>query len=285
MFLVRVIDMVYADLHVHTTASDGLLSLDEIIQEAKRKDISVVGITDHDTINHGLVEREETIDGVGVVTGTEVKTEHMGTRIEILCYFVDPEDNELEEIFENMRRRRIERMKKMVERFNELEETVLRLREVEELADGPVGRPHFAMAVANKGLAKDTREAFDNYAKEHTPYYVPLERPDVKKVIRRAKRSGAFTSLAHPCTEDIEDFETFLESLAELGLDGCEVNYPYRESPKDMELDPKKVEETVEKVGLVKTGGSDFHDRKDFTLGSGGVGKKTLEKMRNSVEL
>lgn len=277
--------MTYADLHVHTKASDGLLSLQEVIEEANRKGVKAIAITDHDSLNPELKRRVETVNGVEVITGTEVKSEQRGTRIEILCYFVDPEDNDLEEIIKETRRKRIGRMEKMVERFNSIEDEELTMEEVMELADGPVGRPHFARAVANKGLAEDTRKAFDNYAKEDTPYYVPLERPSAEKVIQKAKKSSAFTALAHPCTEDIDDFPSFLKSLKELGLDGCEVNYPYRESPKDMTLDPETTKEAVEELGLVKTGGSDFHDKKDFTLGSGGVGKETVRKMKETVGL
>ncbi len=276
--------MIYADLHVHTKASDGLLTLEEVVGEARKKKIEVLGITEHDSLNPKLKERWQTINGVEVVTGTEIKAIHKGTKIEILCYFVDPKDNELDGIFKEIQENRIRRMEKMVDGFNRMDTGVkLTVEDVLEVADGPVGRPHFSRAIALKGLTETTREAFDKYAKEGSECYFSIDRPGSSKVIEKAKKSGAFTSLAHPCTEDIENIDSFLEELVSQGLDGCEVNYPYRASPKTLKLDPRDVEETVERLGLIKTGGSDFHNRTGFTLGSGGVTKDVLDDMKRRV--
>ncbi len=277
--------MVYADLHVHTTASDGLLSLEEIIREAKKRNIEALAVTDHDVINTDLRQRTEIRSGIELITGVEVKTMHNGTRAEILCYFLDPGSNEVEGLLEKMRERRIQRMEEMVKKFNSLEEGRLTLDDVKKQADGPIGRPHFARAIAEKGFAEDRNQAFEKYAKRDSPYYVPLEKPDSEEVIRKAKDSGAFTSLAHPCNERIENPRSFIGSLAEIGLDGCEVNYPYGNNTKEIHLDERKVEGVVEELGLIKTGGSDFHDKRDFVLGSGGVVKETLEEMKSKVGL
>ncbi|MFP4117056.1 MAG: PHP domain-containing protein [Candidatus Aenigmatarchaeota archaeon] len=276
--------MVYADLHVHTTASDGLLSLEEVIKEAKSEKLGAIAVTDHDTVNPNLKKRVEKRNGLEVVSGTEIKAIHRDTKIEILCYFVDPSDNSLQELFDEMRGNRINRMKEMVERFNSMDTGIkLGWKEIVESAGGPVGRPHFARAIANKGLTQGSREAFDKYAKEDKYPYVSLERPDAKRVIELAHDSSALTSLAHPCTEEIEDFESFLDSLVDLGLDCCETYYPYSESPKSTTLDPEEVKGIIDRFGLFKTGGSDFHNRKSFKMGAAGVSRGTLEEIKEAV--
>ena len=274
--------MVYADMHVHTNASDGRLSLEEIVEEAKKQDVKAVAITDHDTVNPQLREKHQTMDGVGVVTGAEVKAVHRGVEIEILCYFLEPGNHGLQKLFEEMNARRLERMDKMVERFNSLDKEVgLELEDIVELSTGSVGRPHFARAIVESGLESDFWTAFKKYASRESPCYMPLEKPDVSVVMEGAKKSGARTSLAHPCNENIEDFRGFIKGLVDMGLDGCEVNYPYYKNNKNPKMDPVEVETVTEELGLIKTGGSDFHDRENFTVGKRGVGKDIFDSMKD----
>ena len=277
--------MVYGDLHVHTKASDGLLELEEVVEEANRKGLKAIAITDHDVIHPNLEERVERRSDLEIITGVEVKTIHKGTRAEILCYFLDPENNGLETLLEEMRTKRIERMERMVERFNSLEKGAqLTIGDVKKHAEGSVGRPHFARAIVEKGFAEES-QAFDEYAKRGTSYYVPLEKPETEEVIRRAKESGAFVSLAHPCNEEIKNPKKFIKDLKDLGLHGCEVHYPYNNSTKDLHLNPNKVKKIAGELGLIETGGSDFHDKESFTMGSAGISKETLKKMKRSVGL
>ncbi len=277
--------MVYADLHVHTDASDGLLSLEEVVEEVRKQDVKAVALTDHDTINPGLEDRYQVMNTVEVVTGAEVKAVHRGVEIEILCYFLDPEDNELNELFEEMNKKRLGRMKKMVERFNSLKDGVrLDMKDVVGLSKGSVGRPHFVRAIMEKGLEENFWGAFDKYASKDSKFFVPLEKPDAGEVIERAGESGVLTSLAHPCKEDIDDFEKFIKSLEKIGLDGCEVDYSYHRNKGDLKLEPNKVKEIVESFGLMKTGGSDFHDRKNFVLGGCGISRENFMEMKKAAE-
>ncbi|MFB6088518.1 MAG: PHP domain-containing protein, partial [Candidatus Aenigmatarchaeota archaeon] len=85
------------DLHIHTTASDGILDLKEVVKKAKKIGLKAIAISDHDTINPDLTDRIQIIDDVEVVTDTEIKCHYEGIRMEMHGYFVDPKDNKLGE--------------------------------------------------------------------------------------------------------------------------------------------------------------------------------------------
>ncbi len=277
--------MVYADLHVHTKASDGALSLKEVIEEAKKKNIKALAITDHDTINQNLKKRYDVINEVEIITGSEVKAVHQNIKIEILCYFLHPKHNELSELFEKMSQERIKRMKKMIKKFNNLEvNNKIKLKEILEISENSVGRPHFAKTIVNKGIEKDFQTAFDKYANKDGECYVPLKKPSAAEVIEKTKKSGALAVLAHPCTRKIRNFKPFLKNLSKKGLDGCEIYYPYHNSIKKLELNPNKVKKATEQLKLIKTGGSDFHDKENYTLGNYGVNKKQFKKIKSSIK-
>ena len=137
---------------------------------------------------------------VEVITGAEIKCGINGTCIEILGYFLDPEDESLNQLFDEMARNREERMKEMVEKVNKGENLNLSLEDVEQYAEGALGRPHLGQALVDREIAENLNEAFNNYIGENadTEYYVETKKLPAKKVIDLVSQNGGATSLAHP---------------------------------------------------------------------------------------
>lgn len=254
-----------ADLHMHTTASDGTDTLEERIEDAKNKGLDAIAITDHDTINEGLKNRKFIAENsLEVITGAEIKCQIEGHKIELLCYFLNPEGERLNEMLEELSERRKNRMEKFVKNLNDSHGLGLELGEVMEKAEGNVGRPHLAETLIEKGLVDSHQEAFEKFISSELPEYVPVEKVDAGKVIEVVHENGGVTSLAHPgrsLTE--ENSEKVIEKLKDEGLDGLEVEYTYDEKrgldSYTVNFAGEKASELAEKFDLVKTGGSDCH--------------------------
>lgn len=292
-----------ADLQLHTEASDGENTVEERVEQAKKKevDLDTIAITDHDTINPKLNAGSQVINGVEVITGAEIKCEVNGTSIEILGYFLDPEDPSLQDLFDQMGENREERMQEMVERVNEGENLDLDYeKDIKYHANGTVGRPHLGMALEKAGIADSVNEAFEKYIGEeaNTDYYVETEKLGAEEVIAAIHDSGGVASLSHPGRDlPYTEAENLVGQLAEYGIDGLEVWYTYKhkiedgfdisfaeylqeergmeDSEKIAETIQAEVEELAEEYNLIKTGGSDCHGE-----GSGkyNIGKIQLEE-------
>ena len=130
-----------ADLHLHTPASDGNDSVQERVSQAEEHGLETIAITDHDSINERLEGRSREIDGIEVVTGSEIKCEVEDTGIEILGYFLDPSDPKIYDIFDKLQENRVSRMNEMIGRISDGENIELEFEDVEKYAEGPVGRP------------------------------------------------------------------------------------------------------------------------------------------------
>jgi predicted metal-dependent phosphoesterase TrpH len=244
---------VFADLHVHTTASDGRLTVPEIPARAREAGVSVVAVTDHDRVHPALDAPMEVRDGVRVVRGVELRVDTGERRVDLLGYGVDPTDALTAEL-ERIQRDRARRAREMVD----LLEAETGVRPDVSLGPG-VGRPHVARAVAESAAPYDYGEAFQHLIGSGCPCYVPREVTDVETGVALLRESCGLVSLAHPFRYD--DPEAALAVCAD--LDGVERFYDYGQP---VETGP--VERAVERHGLVPTGGSDAHDR---TLGVAGL--------------
>ena len=257
-----------ADLHCHTTASDGDHPPADVVRMAKEAGLAAIAITDHDTtaavdeaLKAGLKHQIE------VVPGIEAKCELNGYGAEVLGYFVDPHHKAMQEQRRDLQKRRYERIAVMVERLQRAGVKV-RLEDVEELASGaPLGRPHLAAAIVRAGYAATLDEAFVKFLYRGRPAYLPIRKPSADVVIRRIRQAGGVPVLAHPgCLITCPDIEAFIRDFAEVGIEGLEVWYPYgfagrqvRKEAKDREEFCARMERLADRLGLLKTGGSDFH--------------------------
>lgn len=250
---------------MHTKASDGTDNLEKRVKDAKKKGLDTIAITDHDKINESL-KKESFIaeNGVEVITGAEIKCQVEGKKIEILCYFLNPEGENLQELLEELTERRKERMEKFVGNLNQSHGLGLELQKVLEKAEGNVGRPHLAETVIEKGYADSHQEAFGKFIGSENKEYVPVEKVSAGKVIKTIHQNGGKTSLAHPGRSlTRENAEEHLDTLKNKGLDGLEVKYTYDQKKKldsyTINFGINKASELAEKFNLVKTGGSDCH--------------------------
>lgn len=279
-----------ADLHTHTTASDGTSTVAERVEQARERSLDAVAVTDHDYIPDQLEGRSRTVGGVELITGVEVKAEARGTKVEILGYYVDPDADELDEILGRVRSYREERNRKMTGRFVEATGIQTSYEEMHERAEGSLGRPHFARLLIEEGFVETVSEAFDEYLGEDGDVYVPSEKVGYTSVVRAVHEAGGVASLAHPGRIDV-DSEAVREIVGEMarnGLDGIEVWYPYGDtsSGRGSDVGIEEALKLAEEHDLLRTGGSDCHGEGSdkFRIGNVRVPADDLRRLRATAE-
>jgi len=236
--------MVVADLHVHTTRSDGSLTLDALPAAAAEAGVSVVAVTDHDRVQPALDGPVTTRDGLTVVHGIELRVDAGDQRLDLLGYGVETTDALVAEC-ERIQRNRRERGRAIIDCVEDHLGVSL---PVEPRAG--LGRPHIAHAVA---AATDYtfQEAFDDLIGDDCPCYVPREVPDFDRGRDLLADACGLVGLAHPFRYRDTD-----AALARCGaLDAVERWYPYGRA-----VDTGRLDETIERYDLLATGGSDAHD-------------------------
>lgn len=241
----------FVDLHCHSTASDGALPPTAVVEEASRRGLHALALTDHDTVA-GLAEAQAAGErlGVRIVPGVELSAVENDVETHLLgLHLKDVGIMEQRLIaLRDMRRIRAERM---VERLNALGVPVTMEQVLANAAGGAIGRPHVARAVVAVGRAADLREAFDRYLGNGRPACVGKDRLSMADAIGMVHEAGGIAVLAHP--GDAAN-RTRLIALADQGLDGCEVRHP---SHSDDAIG--RMARLVDELGLLPSGGSDWH--------------------------
>jgi hypothetical protein len=241
----------FVDLQTHTTASDGALRPSLVVQAAKAADLVAIAITDHDTVD-GLAEATDTgrTLGVRIVPGVELSTHFDGEELHLLGLHLSDLES-MRVALRELRDGRIDRALRIVDTLNRSGVPVTMDSVLREAADGAVGRPHVARAMVAGGWVRDFREAFDKWLGFGRAAYMPKAQFDVADGIALVHRAGGLAVWAHP-----GDTATpaRVQRLADVGLDGVEVLHPSH--PPSLS---QKLFETVEKLGLVPSGGSDWH--------------------------
>lgn len=266
------------DLHTHSTVSDGSESPTRIPELAAAAGCRAVALTDHDSLA-GLAEAGASAERLGIelVAGCEVScTKPSGPggakasgSTHVLCYFVEEGDGPLQDELRALRADRRARNQALVERLAELGVPVAWDEVVAEAgAEEGVGRPHFARVLVRHGQADDVSDAFDRWLADDRPAYVPKARLGPDEVARLARASGGVAVLAHPLSLGLAppDLEAVVRELAEEGLVGLEAVYGnYLPDERRM------LTSMAGRVGLVATGGSDFHGtfKPDLSVGTG----------------
>ena len=248
---------VLCDLHTHTTASDGQYAPAELVRLAKDRGLSVLAVTDHDTIA-GVDEARAAGAALGLRTirGVELSArEHHN--FHILGYGFRDGDTELARLCGRLRASRDERKYRIVE-FLHSQGVEIDLSEVEELAGGGViARPHFAQVLVKRGYVRTNTEAFERYLDSgEFRRTVKRFKADARTCVEAVKAAGGKVSLAHPYQMGLPDdeLEALVRRLADWGLDAIECYYPkYTAQQQEFYL------HLVEKYRLHRTGGSDFH--------------------------
>ena len=250
----------YADLHLHTVASDGTQTVDQLLSRAKATAFGAIAITDHDIIAPELTQRVETLRGLEVITGVEVKAMFGDVAGELLGYFVDPSHQGLNDLLAPLSASRDERMKRMVTLCREHLNIDINFEEIQaESGDGNIGRPHLARVLIEKGVVDSFQEAFATLIGKGCPCYDAIDKPDFRDAVRVLKAAGGAVSVAHPCLMKVSDWDAFLEDLKEAGVDGMETVYPYDPLSRNLSIEPWLLADKAAHHGFLVTGGSDDH--------------------------
>jgi len=282
----------YADLHLHSIASDGTRTIDEIVRAARACALSAIAITDHDVIADELTGRVTVRHGVELITGVEIKaifdTEAGEVAGEILGYLVEPEAPRLKGMLQALEASRISRMKKMVDLCREHIGAHITFDDVRAAAQGNIGRPHLARVLIDNGVVGSFQEAFGELLVKGKPCYWPIDKPGAKDVLDAVHEAGGVASLAHPCLMKVVDWDGLLDQLKADGLDGLEVFYPYgaaNGSARGLSIDPSLMQMRAQQMGFLLTGGSDDHGRDSTkeSLGSIRVAYEHVEAMKASL--
>ncbi|MCE5285364.1 MAG: PHP domain-containing protein [Pelosinus sp.] len=261
-----------ADLHIHTTASDGRLAPEEIIKTALSAGLSEIAITDHDTVA-GLLQLyadKAVIKGqLTIIPGIEFSTEFPCHEVHILGYNIDIFHTALKEELGKLSYDRQQRVQKMVAKLKKLG-YVIEYQQVLALAGnaGSIGRPHVARALLENGYFTEIGEVFTALLGKNGPAYVPHYKMNIKTVLQVIKSVGGTAVLAHPGLIDNDDI---VFEVINVGIDGLEVYHPMHTS-----WQANKYLEMAQKYNLLVTGGSDFHGMPgrypeklgDFTISS-----------------
>ena len=262
------------DLHSHTHESDGTCSPAQLIAEAVRAGVRVLGITDHDTLrgfDQAVPAARQA--GIELVCGIELSTKLHGQSVHLLGYFLT-EDHGLEE-FRNwildMQASRRDRNIRLVARLRELGFDIT-LEEAEARGRGLTGRPHFAQLMVEKGYVSTLQQAFDEYLDETAKGYVYRREPQFSEGVERIRNAGGIASLAHPVRVRA-DVPALLPELCGAGMNAIEA-YHSDHSPANT----AEYLGLAERHGLLVTGGSDFHGavKPGVSLGTGSRGNLNI---------
>ncbi len=252
-----------ADLHIHSNFSDGLLSPEEIVRKARDAGLTVIAITDHDTVDGigpAIAEGEKI--GVKVIPGIEFTTDTKDNEIHVLGYYIDYKAQWLRQLLQKIREDRKNRIYKIVDKLKELGVDI-NAQEVLALAEnGSAGRPHVARMLIQKGIVKNIPEAFNKYLVRGAPAYVPHFRLSPVEAVQTIVKAGGIPVYAHPAVSNSDEI---IPELMAKGLAGIEVYYG-----KNSDAQVKHYRALAEKYGLLMTGGSDFHGfgtGRDVSLG------------------
>ncbi|MFD1436033.1 PHP domain-containing protein [Kroppenstedtia eburnea] len=259
------------DLHVHTTASDGMFSPVEVVRMAKAKGLQGIAVTDHDTVA-GVEEARACgqESGLVVIPGVEISTVANGQDIHVLGYFVDPADEQFQERLREQREARKRRNHQLLDRLTKLGIQIT-MEEVEARKQDKVniGRPHIAEVLVEKGVVQNMDEAFAKYLGKDGAAYVTTPRISPEEALVLIREAGGVPVLAHP---GLYDDDELVLRLAKNGLAGIEVNHP--DHDEEMRV---RYTEIVRQFGLLATAGSDFHGERHGSMYHADLGTCTTD--------
>ena len=246
------------DLHTHTFESDGTDSPAALIEKAAAAGLTTIAITDHDTFTaHAQAAPIAQRLGIQLVCGVEISTRARNRNVHLLAYwFGGAAPVEFENWLIEMLEYRRERNRRLAERLQGLG-LAIELSEAEALGRTITGRVHFAKVLIAKGYVQSIPEAFDRYIGEDAPGFVMMEDPKTPDAVCKVREYGGIPVLAHPIRLGMRDpdaEESFIREQVDAGLLGLEVMH----SDHD-EVARARYEALVQRYGLARSGGSDYH--------------------------
>ncbi len=270
---------VFADLHTHSTASDGMLTPEQLVEKAGSIGLKVLGITDHDSVD-GIrsAQKAAASRNIRLVPGIELSCgwEGRDSSVHVLGLFVNPDAPELVELLETQKRSRFARAHKILSLLTQQGFNMAEL--ADNFNNSPemvLGRPHLARYLVEKGYVKDFQEAFDRFLLRGRPAYVPKDHVEPETGIAIIHAANGVAILAHPGL--IPDWDRVWEKIRTMPWDGIETFYAEHSNS-----DVRRFKAIVEARNWIASGGSDYHG--DYgkhidRLGQAGLSEEQFARM------
>jgi len=265
------------DLHIHSTASDGKLSPEDLVGKAADLGLKVIALTDHDSVD-GIppaLDAVKAFPRLTFIPGVEISTDLADGEAHVLGYFIDYTSRELASALERFRNSRQGRARGMVTKLGAMGIDIDWQRVQEIAGSGSIGRPHIARAMLEKGYIATFEEAFDKYIGHGGLAYVEREKMMPEEAVELILRSRGLPVLAHPFT--VNNPEDMIKKLKAVGLVGVEVYYK-----DNTAAETGAMLALAERYGLIATGGTDYHgigDSSEVMLGGVEVPLKAAERL------
>ena len=245
------------DFHIHTNYSDGVFSPEKIVDLALEAGLKAISLTDHDNILSYNVAKNylETKDvDMKLIQGIEVNTLYKDYEVHILGYFPDVTKSDFKNLLKVQQQARIKQTKEILSLLAKKEGIKITFEDVKNMVaeGGSIGRPHIAKAITNAGGTSNIMEAYSKYIHRDSPVYVERKTVSPFDAVEVIYDAGGIPVIAHPY--DIDIAEKLIKELMNCGLRGIEA-YHRKHSPAIVEY----FSSMAENLGLIVTGGSDFH--------------------------
>ena len=248
-----------SDLHIHTLYSDGVFSPEKIVDTAIDVGLQVIALTDHDNIlsyqvANNYLKKENKEDKLEIIQGIEVNTLYKNNEVHILGYFMDVTNSDFQNLLKVQQQARVKQTKEIISLLAKKEGIRIKFEDIKkQVAEGgSIGRPHIAKAITNAGGTASVMEAYAKYIHDDSPVYVQRKTVTPQDAVEIIYDAGGIPVIAHPHELDIA--ESLIKELMQYGLRGIEA-YHRKHSPACVEYFSSMAEE----LGLIVTGGSDFH--------------------------
>lgn len=260
------------DLHSHTTASDGRCTPAELVALASAAGVRVLAVTDHDTVaGSGAAAKACAAAAIEFVPGIEITAVRDGIDVHVLGYFVDHRSADLQTFLAEQRRRRLDRVREIIERLKmhgmHLDADAI-LKPGLDDGSRAAGRPWVARALVAARYVSSINEAFELWLARGRPGFIPRLAASPAEVIDRIHSSGGIASLAHP---GVVKRDEWIQEFAASGLDALEVYHTNHDAAATAQYRAEAI-----RLGLAASGGSDFHG--DESHGSAHPGSVSLPR-------
>ena len=247
------------DLHIHTYYSDGVFSPEKIVDTAINVGLQAIAITDHDNILANEVAKKYVKDNhlenkIELLQGIEINTLYKNKEVHILGYFMDVKNKDFIELLKQQQQARIKQTKEILRLLAKKEGIHIKFEDIKKLVaeGGSIGRPHIAKAITNVGGTANVMDAYAKYIHDDSPVYVQRKTVTPHDAVEIIYDAGGIPVIAHP--HDLDIAEPLIKELMNYGLRGIEA-YHRKHSPACVEY----FSSMAENLGLIVTGGSDFH--------------------------
>jgi 3',5'-nucleoside bisphosphate phosphatase len=262
------------DLHMHTVYSDGSVRPEDLVELGLENNLEAIAITDHDT-TESLRYARQAAEGkpIDIIPGIEINTHWEKQEVHVLGYYINPDYKGIQDVNKKHSCSRLEQIEAMTNKIRAKTKTSLTFQDVLKKSDGlgSIGRPHIAKMLLEKGVVHSVGEAFSKYLSPNCSTYVNRETVSPHDAVEAIYESGGIPVVAHP--GDMRNIEELAKELTHYGLRGLEA-YHRSHSPALIEFHCT----LAEKLGLIVTGGTDFHGTVDLY-------KKSLNRLHMPANL